>query len=355
MSCTLQELYGLLDIRSIRTSVYHPQSDGLVGRLNKTLKSMIHKFVHEEGHNWDRWLDPLLFAVWEVPQASTGFSHFELLFGRRPCGVLDLVKESWEEGLSPGRNEVQYVLDLRAKLHALGQLSRENLLKAQERQQHLYNRESRLRQFAPGDEVLVILPSSSSKLLGKWQGRFVVTTRVGDVDYEVVRSDRGGATQIYHLNLLKAWREAESASLVTTVSWGLRCQIPPISPRSVVSTISYRPREDVARLQQWYADVFSTLPGHTNLIEHHIQTHQGVTARSQPYRLPEHKRKVVQKESEAMLEMGVIEESNSAWCGPIVLVVKNLGSPPTRRSVLLDGGRYSIWGTTWVAGRCVLR
>jgi len=33
----------------------------------------------------------------------------------------------------------------------------------------------------------------------------VVTRRVGDVDYEVVRSDRGGATQIYHLNLLKAF------------------------------------------------------------------------------------------------------------------------------------------------------
>ena len=36
-------------------------------------------------------------------------------------------------------------------------------------------------------------------------------------DYEVVPSDRGGATQIYHLNLLKAWREAEPVSLVTTV------------------------------------------------------------------------------------------------------------------------------------------
>ncbi|KAM9717937.1 uncharacterized protein ACNS7B_021418 isoform 1-T1 [Menidia menidia] len=47
MSRTLRELYGLLDIKSIRTSVYHPQTDGLVERLNKTLKSMIRKFGHE--------------------------------------------------------------------------------------------------------------------------------------------------------------------------------------------------------------------------------------------------------------------------------------------------------------------
>ena len=65
--------------------------------------------------------------------------------------------------------------------------------------------------------MLVLLPSSSSKLLAKWQGPFVVTRIVGDVDYEVVCSDRGGATQIYHLNLLKAWREVASASLATMV------------------------------------------------------------------------------------------------------------------------------------------
>ncbi len=72
---------------------------------------------------------------------------------------------------------------------------------------------------------------------------------------------------------------------------------------------------DVARLQ--FADVFSPLPGRTNLIQHHIETEPGIVVRSRPYRLPEHKKKVVQSELEAMLEMGVIEESHSdpAWVG----------------------------------------
>lgn len=43
----------------------------LVERLNQTLKSMIHRFIHEDVRNWECWLDPLLFAV---PQDSTGFS-----------------------------------------------------------------------------------------------------------------------------------------------------------------------------------------------------------------------------------------------------------------------------------------
>ena len=106
-------------------------------------------------------------------------------------------------------------MDLRAKLHTLGQLSRENLLEVQERQQRLYNRGTKLRQFSPGDKVLVLLPTSSTKLLAKWQGPFVVTRRVGDVDYEVRRADREGAKQIYHLNLLKAWKEVVAVSLVS--------------------------------------------------------------------------------------------------------------------------------------------
>ncbi len=95
-------------------------------RFNRTLKTMIRKFVHEDAKNWDKWLEPLLFAVREVPQASTGFSPFELLYGRQPRGVLDVLRETWEEVPSESKKEIQHVLDLRTKLHTLGQLSMEN-------------------------------------------------------------------------------------------------------------------------------------------------------------------------------------------------------------------------------------
>lgn len=39
---------------------------------------------------------PPYVCLREVPQASTGFSPFELLY-RQPCrGILDLAKEAWE-------------------------------------------------------------------------------------------------------------------------------------------------------------------------------------------------------------------------------------------------------------------
>lgn len=45
------------------------------------LKGMLRKFVADTGCDWDKWLPFILFAYREVPQASTGFSPFELLYG----------------------------------------------------------------------------------------------------------------------------------------------------------------------------------------------------------------------------------------------------------------------------------
>jgi len=56
--------------------------DDLVERFNQTLKAMLRKAAQFEGKDWDKLFPFLLFAFQEVPQASTGFSPFELLYGR---------------------------------------------------------------------------------------------------------------------------------------------------------------------------------------------------------------------------------------------------------------------------------
>ena len=81
MSAFLKELYQRLNIASIRTSPYHLQTNGLVERFNQTLKAMLRKFTTADNHDWDKDLPHLLFAYREVPQASTGFAPFELVYG----------------------------------------------------------------------------------------------------------------------------------------------------------------------------------------------------------------------------------------------------------------------------------
>ena len=61
----LAEIYRLLHVHPIRTTPYHPQTDGLVERFNKTLKALLRKAAVDEGKDWDRMIPYLLFAYRE--------------------------------------------------------------------------------------------------------------------------------------------------------------------------------------------------------------------------------------------------------------------------------------------------
>ena len=118
---------------------------------------MLRKVAAEDELNW---LPYLLFAYREVPQDSTGFSPFELLYGRVVQGPLDILKESWKV--------VSYVLAVQQKLASMSDVVRENLGEAQRRQKVWYDRNARPREFKPGDLVLVLLPTSAGSLTAQW-------------------------------------------------------------------------------------------------------------------------------------------------------------------------------------------
>ena len=86
-----------LGIEQIRTSPYHPQSDGALERWHACLKGML-KRSEADLKYWDRHLRYLLFAYRDTPHCVTGFSPFSLLFGREVKGPLGLVHSSWLDG-----------------------------------------------------------------------------------------------------------------------------------------------------------------------------------------------------------------------------------------------------------------
>ena len=90
------EMYRLLHINSLCTSLYYPQTDGMVERFNGTLKEMLRKCATTDGKDWDCLLPYVLFIYREAPYESTGFSLFELLYGREFRGPLNVLKEEWQ-------------------------------------------------------------------------------------------------------------------------------------------------------------------------------------------------------------------------------------------------------------------
>uniref|UniRef100_A0A8C5LXY9 Gypsy retrotransposon integrase-like protein 1 n=1 Tax=Leptobrachium leishanense TaxID=445787 RepID=A0A8C5LXY9_9ANUR len=210
VSRLMKELCHLLKIQALKTSVYHPQTDGLVERFNRTLKGMLRKVVNREGKDWDMLLPYLLFAIREIPQSSTRFSPFELLYGRHPRGLLDILRETWEEQGVTGTNPIQYVVGIRERMARVIPLVRQHMERAQETQSHIYNQKATARQFSQGDRVMILVPTAESKLLAHWQGPYEVLEQTGPVNYRIRQPDRRKKEQIYHVNLLKPWQDREA-------------------------------------------------------------------------------------------------------------------------------------------------
>ncbi len=66
----MTEVYSYLRIKPIRTSPYHPETDGMLERFHSTLKAMMRKVQHQFGNQWDLTLPSVLFAYREIPNVT---------------------------------------------------------------------------------------------------------------------------------------------------------------------------------------------------------------------------------------------------------------------------------------------
>lgn len=128
VSRLLEQVCLLMGIKRVNTTAYHPQTDGLVERFNRTLTDMLAKTVGSGGRDWDVRLPYVLFAYRASPQASSKESPFFLLYGRDP-------RLPTETALAPPnpRTEVdltEYKSELQQRLSEAWEVARKNIEKA---------------------------------------------------------------------------------------------------------------------------------------------------------------------------------------------------------------------------------
>ena len=216
MSECMQEVSRLLSIKVLTSTPYHPICNGLVERWNGTLKSMLKRLCQDQPKQWHRLINPVLFAYREVPQESTGFSPFQLLYGCSVRGPGMILKELWtkEVNIPEVKSSYEYVTELRERLEDSLKLAQEELEKSQKRYKRHYDRKAKPRQLEVGDRVLILLPTDSNKLLMQWRGPYTVESRVGANDYRV---KMGSKTKTYHVNMLKKYISREPEGNVVPV------------------------------------------------------------------------------------------------------------------------------------------
>lgn len=347
----MKEVARLLSIKQLTTTPYHPMCNGLTEKFNGTMKSMLKRLCSEQPRQWHRYINPLLFAYREVPQESTGFSPFELLYGRAVRGPMFILKELWTKELEQPeiKNSYQYVFELREKLEDTLKLAHTELQKAQHKGKHYYDRKTKVRKFVPGEKVLVLLPTDHNKLLMQWKGPFEVSAVVGLNDYKVRVK---GKERVYHANLLKKYFEREDSVPVGAVAVEVNAassendhirseaeEVDPVDGTDFLEIGGYVAKESVKDvaigdnltqeqraefmdLANEFQSLFTEAPGTTSLAQHHIKLTSDQPVRSRPYPVPYSLRESLKKDITDMMKMGVIRKSSSPYASPVVVVKK---------------------------------
>ena len=100
----MKEVSRLLIISQITTTPYLSSCNGLLERFIGTLKKILRRPCAEQPKQWDRYVNALLFAYREVPQESTGFCPFEMVFERTVMGPMRILRHFWtQEDDDPSR------------------------------------------------------------------------------------------------------------------------------------------------------------------------------------------------------------------------------------------------------------
>ena len=74
-----------------------------------------------------------MLAYQEVPQESTGFAPFELLYGRRVRGPLDVLKKVWTGDEIENISVAAHVVQMRERLQEMSDIARANMAKVQKK------------------------------------------------------------------------------------------------------------------------------------------------------------------------------------------------------------------------------
>ena len=171
----------LLQVKKSRTTPYHPQSDGLIERFNRTLTNMLASTVKENPFEWEKHLRKVCLAYNTSVHATTGHSPFFLMFGRQAQLPVDLV---FKTNKAPNVSSSEYAVELQQTLERAYDKVRQATGAKQQLQKRLYDQRVHGELYQVGDHVwlhtTVLARGNTKKLHHPWTGPYRVVKRLSN-------------------------------------------------------------------------------------------------------------------------------------------------------------------------------
>ena len=199
------------------TSSYRPQTNGMVERFNRTIGECLAKLLSDKEKQWDEYLDSVLLAYRTMKHETTGFTPFQLIYGRQAKLPVELkvvtfkdLSESYEQAL------MKRTLILIEKLSHDQNKAKSNIESSQSKMRSRSKKPSD--RLKIGDKVLVhrtdLQNNLSAKLMEKWIGPYFVHDVLDKNLYKLRNMDGRKVKQIVNGNRLKIYHDQHLEPIV---------------------------------------------------------------------------------------------------------------------------------------------
>ena len=199
------------------TSSYRPQTNGMIERFNRTIGECIAKLLSDKEKEWDDYIEAVLLAYRTMKHESTGFTPFQLIYGRQAKLPIDLKVITY-------RNEPMTFEEalIKRTCHILNnmsndqQLAYDNIEANQDRQKRRHK--PRSTKLKIGDKVLVhrthLQTNFSAKLEEKWIGPYYIHDVLERNVYKLRSLEGKLVKNVIHGNRLKLFHEQTLTPIV---------------------------------------------------------------------------------------------------------------------------------------------
>ena len=310
------------DIENLYTSPRHPQANGICERFNGTFSDMIKHSCLDDLKAWDECVHKSLFHYNISKRSGTKFSPFDLVFSFeiQDCNSkLDI-------------NDIQlnvddFVLNKRLDAEDDRRLAQSNLIDSQIKNKSKFDKNAVERKLSIGDKVLMKV-DNKKKMKLKWDGPYEVVGVKSDKLYEI---DIKGKVRAYHIDLLKLYKEQDTnvnkdadvidSMLINTIGYmTVYDNSSNIQVKKQCSDPMIESRVEI--LIDNFNDIFSDSPSVTNVLTHKIMLKDDEPVNKQSYPIPLAFKEKFNIELKKMLDLGIIEKSNSEYASPCIIVPK---------------------------------
>jgi len=202
----LKSLCDCFHITKLRTTPYHPNSNGVAERVHRTLNSMMGRVIGENQTDWTDHLQPLMSAYRAAVHNSTGYSPNFIMLGREVNTPLDILIKTPDGQLQQTTDK--YVTQIQQVFHDCHWQVREHLQTSTNINKRYYDLSVTQKPYKIGDWVWFYKPRHVTGRTPKWErfysGPYRIMNLFNNVNV-VIQQSATSQPIICHIDKLKPY------------------------------------------------------------------------------------------------------------------------------------------------------